>query len=731
MEFRILGPVEVIGSDRAIHLRSRRERAVLAALVLGGGDVVSSDRLIDAVWGDQPPRSAAKTLQNYVLRLRKALGPSVIETQAPGYRLAAGAAEIDALRFDALVRSAGEARAAGSPDQAAAGIREALALWRGAPLEELDGWPAAEAEANRLAEMRRVAAEELVDLEIACGRAAMVVAELETMVMDEPLRERRWAMLMLALYRGGRQADALRTYQRARTLLGNELGIEPGPELRALEHSIAAQDPSLDLPATNGYITVGDLEADVDDDPNACPPYKGLVAFEPEDRALFFGREELVAELVARAARSRFVAVVGASGSGKSSIVRAGVLPALREDGRSAGDPRPSLVMTPGARPLAELASGLSRSLGCSTSDALDRLIADPGALATLAHERLGRDERLVLVVDQLEELFTQTRDEAERRQFVTAITRAASEPDGAVTVLVAVRADFYGHSSAYPELAAALDEGSTLLCPMEPDEIRAAVDRPAQLAGLHVEPGLTELIVRDVGDEPGALPLLSHALLETWKRRERRTLTVAGYREAGGARGAIAQTAESVYQQLDPAEQLRARLVFLRLTQVGDGTEDTRRRVDRDELVAAKDGPEADRVLRRLADARLVTLDENTAEVAHEALIREWPRLQAWLDEDRAGRQLHRHLTHAAHDWDALGREPSELYRGPRLATTSAWLARDDNANAINALEADFVAASAARERSERAEARHRSTRGRSRTGCCGGSWLERPSCS
>ena len=196
--------------------------------------------------------------------------------------------------------------------------------------------------------------------------------------------------------------------------------------------------------------------------------------------------------------------------------------------------------------------------------------------------ERVAPGERFVIVVDQLEELFTQTRDEVERRQFVAAITGAVAGPQGAATVLVAVRADFYGHCSAYPELAAALDSGSTLLCPMDPDEIRAAVDRPAELAGLQVEPGLTELILRDVGDESGALPLLSHALLETWKRRDRRTLTVAGYREAGGARCAIAQTAESVYQQLDAAEQLQARNLFLRLTELGDGTEDTSRRVDR-----------------------------------------------------------------------------------------------------------------------------------------------------
>ena len=707
MEFRILGPVEVAGSGSPIRLGSRRERAVLAALVLGAGEVVSADRLIDALWGDEPPRSAAKTLQNYVLKLRKALGPAAIETQSPGYRLAIEAAAIDARRFDALVRAGAEARGHGRPDDAVKLLREALGLWRGVPLEELDGWNVAEAEANRLNELRRVAAEELVDAELACGRAASAVAELEAMVAAEPLRERRWAMLMLALYRCGRQADALRTYQRARTLLGEELGIEPGTELRALERGIAEQDPSLDLVAD-----LADPEGDdVADDALACPPYQGLAAFEPEDHARFFGRAALVADLVTRAGRARFVAVVGASGSGKSSVVRAGVLANVRDGALPGSETWPSFVMTPGSHPLAELAAGVARVTSTKTSEVLDRLEHDAHALTS--------GERLVIVVDQLEELFTQTRDDTECRRFIAAIAAAVGDAGSPVTVIAALRADFYGHAGAHPELAALLDDGSSLLCPMEPDEIRAAIEGPAELAGLRVQPGLTELIVRDVGDEPGALPLLSHALLETWKRRTHRTLTVAGYRAAGGARGAIAQTAESVYDRLDPPGRKAMRQILLRLTELGEGTEDTSRRVDRRELgVSVHDPAGTERVLQLLAEARLVSLDAATAQVAHEALIRAWPRLRSWLDEDRAGHRLHRHLTHAAQDWESLGRDPSELYRGPRLATASEWLARDDHVEELNALEHEFVQASTAREDADRnavqeqALARERSNR-------------------
>ena len=247
MEFRILGPIEVTGAGNTVSLAGRREGALLAALVLGAGEVVSADRLIDALWRDRPPRSAAKTLQNCVLRLRKTLGANVIETRPGGYRLVAPGDAIDAHRFEELIRVARTAAMNGTPARAAAALDEALGLWRGQPYSELAGWDPADGEAARLTELHRVATEDFIDAELACGRHVAHVADIEAMVAAEPLRERRWAMLMLALYRCGQQADALRTYQRARIALA-ELGIEPGPELRDMERAVIAQDESLAVP---------------------------------------------------------------------------------------------------------------------------------------------------------------------------------------------------------------------------------------------------------------------------------------------------------------------------------------------------------------------------------------------------------------------------------------------------------------------------------------------------
>ena len=247
MEFRILGPVEVTGAGKTVSLAGRREAALLATLVLSAGEVVSTDRLIDALWHDHPPRSATKTLQNCVLRLRKTLGATVVETRPGGYRLVVSGDAIDAHRFERLIRLARTAAMNGTPARAAAALDEALGLWRGQPFSELAGWDPADGEAARLTELHRVAIEDFIDAELACGRHIAHVADIEAMVAAEPLRERRWAMLMLALYRCGQQADALRTYQRARIALA-ELGIEPGPELRDMEHAVIAQDESLGVP---------------------------------------------------------------------------------------------------------------------------------------------------------------------------------------------------------------------------------------------------------------------------------------------------------------------------------------------------------------------------------------------------------------------------------------------------------------------------------------------------
>src|SRR5439155_9952204 len=300
-------------------------------------------------------------------------------------------------------------------------------------------------------------------------------------------------------------------------------------------------------------------------------PYKGLVAFELDDADVFFGREQLVEDLLRRLDDAAFLAVVGASGSGKSSLVRAGIVPELRRRDRTLHP----LLFSPGRRPLAELAN--------------------------------AGDARL-LIVDQFEEVFTLCRDDHERRAFIDALLEAA---EGGTRVVIALRADFYGRCAEYPRLAAALEDHQALVGPMSEEELRRAIERPAERAGLVLEPGLVEGILRDVVGEPGALPLLSHSLLETWKRRSDRTLTLIGYLQAGGVQGAIAKTAEAEYREgLTPDQQALARNIFLRLTELGEGTEETRRRVAIAELTPrAEQRDDVDEVLRTLADARLVTI--------------------------------------------------------------------------------------------------------------------------
>lgn len=378
-------------------------------------------------------------------------------------------------------------------------------------------------------------------------------------------------------------------------------------------------------------------------------PYRGLPAFEPEDRDYFFGREAVVEELIARLVPGRPVAVVGASGSGKSSVLRAGLVAAVRA-GEVAGIER-AVLLTPGGSPRLDLED-------------------DPGRL---------------VVVDQFEELFTLCEDPDRRQSFIDGLL-AVRGP-----VAIGVRADMYGKLMAHPELARAVAANQLPLGAMTADELERAVTEPARLAGLRLEPGLVELAVRDVAGEPGALPLLSHALRATWERRDGRTLTVEAYRATGGVGSAIAQTADSVVASLPAERRQIARSVFLRLTELGDGAAESRRRATIEELVPEGVPVEAvESLLERLADARLVTLGEDTAEVAHEVLIREWPTLRKWLEEDREGLRLHRHLGTAARTWETGSRDPSDLYRGARLTAAAEW-AQHHRAE-LNATERHFL---------------------------------------
>ena len=446
----------------------------------------------------------------------------------------------------------------------------------------------------------------------------------------------------------------------------------------------------------------------------ACP-YIGLAAFEAEDAEYFFGREELVAELIARLAGTRFLTVVGPSGSGKSSLVRAGLLPAVWAGDLPGSEEWRTLVITPGAHPLEQLAVRVALLNGYTAGTLLRELEEDPRSLHLAVKQALvddPEDVRLLLVVDQFEEVFALCHDEAERRQFIDALLYAVEAGEGSTIVLLTIRADFYGRCAEYPRLAARMSDG-LLVGPMSEEELRAAIEQPAAVVGLRLEVGLAEMILADVAGEPGALPLLSHALLETFARRRGAEMTLAGYAASGGVAGAIAQTADTVYDAFSPGEQAIARSIFLRLTELGEeGAHDTRRRVSPSELVRTEaEAPAVESVLKTLADARLVTTGEDTVEVAHEALIREWPALRSWLEEDREGLRVHRHLTKAATEWERLEREPGELYRGARLATAGEWQA--SHSEALNPLERGFLEASQelARQRQQQRQRRRRRT--------------------
>jgi WD40 repeat protein len=435
-------------------------------------------------------------------------------------------------------------------------------------------------------------------------------------------------------------------------------------------------------------------------------PYPGMRPFESRDAVRFFGREELTAHLIARLAEQLTagapLVVLGSSGAGKSSLVRAGLIPALRQ-GRLfpvAGSSkwRRILVDRLGADPLATLAEAMG---GGPVAD------DDPAVVAA----GLGPADRFVLVVDQFEEIFTQCLDLKTRVRFVRVLLALAARG----LVVLSVRADFYQDCAALPDLGGLLAENQLVVGPLAEADLRRAITLPALKAGCTVEPGLPELMITNLGlrpgvagYEPGALPLLAYALRATWDRRTGNTLTVAGYREAGGIHGAVAAEAERIFADLPAGGSEVARRIMLRLVNVGREGQLTRRRVAAADLLVGITLGET--VLARFTQARLVTADEDGVEITHEAFLTAWPRLTAWITEDRAGLRLHRQLGEDARAWSQEDRDPGSLYRGAKLSAAIAWQAANDAE--LTSLERSFLDASAAAEQAVRHRERRQNRR-------------------
>ncbi len=446
----------------------------------------------------------------------------------------------------------------------------------------------------------------------------------------------------------------------------------------------------------------------------------------------FYGREqltELLVEQLVGESTSATLAVVGPSGSGKSSLLRAGLIPALaarEQDDRDAHS-APVVLFTPGSRPLKALAHALAPITDSNDGDMIAVLAADSFRGLPVPH-------RLTIVVDQFEEIFTQCSDESERQQFIGIMCSIASLlrsgtadrviVDGTAVVL-GMRADFYAQALRYEKLAHALQSAQLIVGPMSDEELRRAIVEPARQAGFDIDPGLVELLLRDLGrhgnpdleprNDAGALPLLSHALLATWERGRHGTMTIAKYREAGGIHGAVAHTAEQVFISLTGPEQHFARRLFVRLVHLADDAADTRRRIPVAEILDGRTDPEADafqEVVDRFIAARLLTVDKDTIEITHEVLLRVWPQLREWLNGDRDWLNRHRSLGNAAEQWREASRDPDLLYRGGTLQIMRECVEDRGYRSELNAVESEFFNASVRQAADEAARERRRMRR-------------------
>ena len=494
--------------------------------------------------------------------------------------------------------------------------------------------------------------------------------------------------------------QSLPAFLSTRTWVDMSAGVDSARALQTLMNAVRGVPNGAPVAVTSG-----------------TPPYRGLETFREEDAELFFGRDREVQRVLEQLDTSRFVSVLGSSGSGKSSLVRAGVIPRLRGGAVSGIVDWTVSVLRPGAKPLEALAIDIAGTTpGRSLAETLDDFGSDPRSLHLAVSHILGADapnRRFLIFVDQFEEVFSLCDDEDERQRFVANLVRAATANGGRAVVVLTMRADFYARVTKYPDLAELVTAAHTLLGPMDAEGLQQAIEAPALGQGLAFESGLVPTILADVGNDAGALPLLEHALLELWRLRLGELLTLDGYVEAGRVQGALTQRAEEVYGSLAGQQPEVARRLFLRLTQPGDGTGDTRRRATLEELAPARDRDAFDDVLEKLVAERLLTVSEATVEISHEALIRDWPRLQGWIETARHDLVLHRRLTRAAAEWVGRGRDEDALYRGGPLAEAREWQERDPDA--LNDTEREFLDDGMARERRD-LEADRRRARDRGR---------------
>lgn len=709
---RLAGAIGLQCEDRQAterDLPGRQPRLAFAVLVWDRGHTVTHEQLAEIVWSAGPPSTWQPALRGIVSKVRGVFdlvgldADNVLSGEAGSYKLNLPEATIvDLEQAITQVSEAERVLADGGVETARRLSSEARTVLSRPILAGIDS-PWLDQRRNEMTAAHVRCLEVLGECRRNAGEYDSAAHVVEALLAVDPFRESAWRLLMLINVGAGNAAQALLVYQRCRMMLADELGADPSPETQELHADILRGTPRPERAEPAVEETPALVAADRGSRISG-PPYRGLEPFGEEHASLFFGRDAAVAALVERLNVHRFVAVVGASGTGKSSLVRAGLLPALRSGALPDADTWRRVVVLPGQNPIKSLGSELLESRPRQdTQAAIDRLSGDPAALHDAASAILaGRPiaEQLLVVIDQFEEVFSLCRDDDLRRSFVAAILDATRRRDSRTVVVLTMRADFYHHAARLPDLAAALSTSQFVVAPLDGDGLEQAIERPAELAGLKFEDGLVGRILTDVAGEPGALPLLQHALLELYDRRADHVLTRGAYEDIGGVSGALSRRAETVWSSFTPDEQKVAKGVLLRLTEPGQGTDDTRRRAAFDELVGeTEQAVSVETVIGELADARLLTTSSDPAtgtrytEVAHEALIRGWPRLARWIDDDRAGLRIHRRLTEASLEWARGDRHPDYLLVGIRLGEATEWAAGKDPD--LNPLEREFFEAS------------------------------------
>lgn len=717
LEIAALGPLRIkLDGAPADDLTSSKAEALLVYLACRGTPQ-PREAVAELLW---PERTREQTLTNLrvtLSRLRRVAAPYLLATRQTvsidpesDYRL-----DVAELEAGIAAHADPEHRPA---HENADRLAQTLALYRGEFLEGFslpdspgfDEWVLMERE--RLHLLVTDALQELAARYLELEDYPAGIEQARRLVALDPLREAGYRLLMRALTGNGQRNAALRQYEICEQLLADELGVEPAPATRSLYEQFRTDPPSSRPHPPRATVSM------------PPSPYRGLNAFGEADADAFFGREAFTERLVQAVPRHPVTAVVGPSGSGKSSVVFAGLLPHLR---RAADGGWVIAAFRPGSRPFYRLAMALVDLLEPDAPEVTrviearrlaDAMAAGHLTLCDVTHRLLLRRQsgaRLLLVVDQFEELYALCPDDERRRQFLDLLLAAidparpaARDDDDGCRLVLTLRADFLEQALTYRPIADVLQDAILILGPMTRVELHRAVEKPAAQAGVTFEAGLVERILEETGTEPGRLPLLQFALTSLWEHQEAGVLTHAAYEAIGGVSEALTRHAEGVYAALDEAEHQVARRVLLQLVRPGAGTDDTRRVATRAEL-----GDRAWTVVRRLADARLVVTNraadgDETVEVVHEALIHDWDRLRGWLDEDRAFRLWQERLRASLQQWEASDRDPRALLRGIALNEAERWSTeRDDD---LTAVERSFVTASLeARDRRQEAAAARR----------------------